>query len=120
MTDNPTPVTKLLEHAEEYGKTSLKLIRLTAIDKSADVASSLVSRLAVLFTVVLSVLIVSIGAALWLGKLLSDTYYGFFIVGGCYALLALLLQVFRHEWLKHPVSNSIIKQLMKQKKHEKT
>jgi hypothetical protein len=115
MTDNTTPIATLFERAEDYGKTTLKLFELNAIDKSADVLSSLVSRLAVITTVVFSVLIISIGAALWLGKLLGDAFYGFFIVGSFYALLAILLQVFRHQWLKYPVSNSIIKQMLKPK-----
>jgi len=116
MTENTTPIATLFERAEDYGKTTLNLLKLNAIDKSADVVSSLVSRLAVIMTVVLSVLIVSIGLSLWLGKLLGDAFYGFFIVGSFYALLALLLHIFRHQWLKYPVSNSIIKQLLKQKK----
>lgn len=115
MTDNTTPIATLFERAEDYGKTTLNLLKLNAIDKSADVVSSLVSRLAVIMTVVFSVLIVSIGLSLWIGKWLGDAFYGFFIIGGFYALLAILLQVFSHQWLKYPVSNSIIKQMLKQK-----
>jgi hypothetical protein len=115
MTDNTTPIATLFERAEDYGKTTLNLLKLNAIDKSADVVSSLVSRLAVVMTVVFSVLIVSVGLSLWIGKLLGDAFYGFFIIGGFYAILAILLQVFRHQWLKDPVSNSIIKQMLKPK-----
>lgn len=115
MTENTTPIATLFERAEDYGKTTIELLKLNAIDKSADVVSSLVSRFAVIMIVVFSVLICSIGGALWLGKCLGDAYYGFFIVGGIYALIALLLQVFRHQWLKNPVSNSIINQMLKQK-----
>jgi phosphoglycerol transferase MdoB-like AlkP superfamily enzyme len=115
MTDNTTPIATLFERAEDYGKTTLNLFKLNAIDKSADVVSSLVSRLAVIMAVVFSVLIISIGLSLWIGELLGNTYYGFFIVGGFYALIAILLQVFRHDWIKYPVSNSIIKQLLKPK-----
>ena len=115
MTDNTTPIATLFERAEDYGKTTLKLLELNAIDKSADVISSLVSRLAVIMAVVLSVLIINIGIALWIGKLLGDAFYGFFIMGGFYGILAVILQVFRDQWIKYPVSNSIIKQMMKQK-----
>jgi phosphoglycerol transferase MdoB-like AlkP superfamily enzyme len=115
MTDDTTPIATLFERAEDYSKTTLKLFRLNAIDKSADVASSLVSRLAVIMTVVFSVLIISIGVALWLGKLLGDAFLGFFIVGAFYALIAILLHLFRDQWLKYPVSNSIIKQMLKEK-----
>jgi hypothetical protein len=115
MTENTTPIATLFERAEDYGKTTLNLLKLNAIDKSADVVSSLVSRLAVVMTVVFSILIVSVGLSLWIGKLLGDAFYGFFIIGGFYAILAILLQVFRHQWLKDPVSNSIIKQMLKPK-----
>lgn len=112
MTDNTTPIATLFERAEDYSKTTLTLFKLNAIDKSADVASSLVARIAVITTAVLSVLIISIGVAFWLGKVLNEVSYGFFIVGGFYVLLAILLHLFRKKWLKYPVSNSIIKKLL--------
>ena len=115
MTDNTTPIASLFERAEDYGKTTLKLLELNAIDKSADVISSLVSRLAVIMAVALSVLIINIGLAMWIGKLLGETFYGFFIMGGLYGILAVFLQLFRDQWVKYPVSNSIIKQMLKPK-----
>lgn len=115
MTDNTTPIATLFERAEDYGKTTLNLLKLNAIDKSADLVSSLVSRLAVIMIVVFSVLIVSIGLSLWIGKLLGETFYGFFVMGGFYALVSILLQLFRNQWLKYPVSNSIIKKMLKPK-----
>jgi len=42
-------------------------------------------------------------------------YYGFFIIGGCYAFFAILLYAFRQQWIKIPISNSMISQLKKQK-----
>lgn len=116
MTDNSTPIATLFERAEDYSKTTLKLLKLNAINKSADVASSLIARLVVIMTVVLSVLIINIGLAFWIGKLLGESYYGFFVIGGFYALLAVFLQIFRDQVLKFPVSDSIIKQMLKPKK----
>ncbi len=118
MTDNATLLVTLLERAKDYGKTTFGLFKLNTIDKSADVASSLISRLAILMTVGLSVIIINIGIALWIGKQLGESFYGFFIIGAFYALLAIILSIFRHQWIKYPVSNSIIKQLLKQKCYE--
>lgn len=118
MTDNATPLASLLERAEDYSKTTFELFKLNTIDKSADVVSSLVSRLAIFIIVALSVIIISIGLALFIGKQLGDSFYGFFIIGAFYALLAVILYIFRHQWIKYPVSNSIIKQLLKQKRNE--
>lgn len=115
MIHNETPIASLIERVENYSQTTIELIKLNAIDKSADVVSSLVSRLAVVLTIVLSTIIINIGIALWVGKLLGDSFYGFFIIGGFYALLAILLHNFRHQLIKYPISNAIIKQLLKQK-----
>ncbi|MGQ7944473.1 hypothetical protein [Flavobacterium sp. WC2509] len=115
MNDNTTPIATLFERAEDYTKTSIKLLKLNAVDKSAEIVSSLFSILVVSMTVVLSIIIISIGVALWLGKLLGDAFYGFFIIGAFYLLVAIFLRIFREQWLKYPVSNSIIKQMMKQK-----
>jgi hypothetical protein len=115
MTDDTTPIATLFERAEDYSKTTLKLLKLNAVDKSAEIVSSLFSLLVVSMTVVLSIIIISIGVALWLGKLLGDTFYGFFIIGAFYMLIAVLFRIFREKWLKYPLSNSIIKQMMKQK-----
>ena len=115
MNTNATPIELLFEKAEDYSKTTIELFKLNAIDKSADVVSSLVSRLAVFIAVALSVLIINIGFALWIGLLLGNSFYGFFIIGTFYAIVALLLHVFRHAWIKYPVSNSIITQMLKQK-----
>ena len=115
MNSQETPIETLFQRAEDYSKTTIELGKLHAIDKSADVASSLVSRLAVFLTVALSVLIINIGIALWIGKLLHNSFYGFFIIGGFYAIVALLLNIFRHSWIKYPVSNLIITLMLKQK-----
>ena len=115
MNNTATPLELLFEKAEAYSKTTLELLKLKAIDKSADVASSLVSRLTILLVVALFIVIVNIGVALWIGELLGKTYYGFFVIGGFYALIAVLLHVFRHPLLKAPVSDTIIMQMLKKK-----
>ena len=118
MTDNTTPIATLFDRAEDYGKTTLNLLKLNAIDKSADVISSLVSRFAVMMIVVLSVLFISTGLSIWIGTVVGAIFYGFLIVGGFYAFSALFLDVFCRQWLKNCVSNSVIKQMMKHKHHE--
>ena len=115
MTENTTPIATLFERAEDYAKTTLNLLKLNAIDKTADLASSLVSLIAVIVTLVFSVLMLSIGLSFWIGHLVGEVYYGFFIVGGLYLLLAICFKVFRQQLIKYPVSNSIIKKMMKPK-----
>jgi hypothetical protein len=118
MTDNTTPIATLFDKAEDYGKTTLNLLKLNAIDKSADVISSIASRFAVIMIVVLSVLFISTGVSIWIGTMVGAIFYGFLIVGGLYAIIAVFLQIFCRQWLKNRVSNSIIKQMIKPKQHE--
>lgn len=115
MDDNATPIESLFEKAEEYSKTSIELFKLNVVDKSAEVVSSLAVRLVIFIVVALFVLILNIGLALWIGELLGKTYYGFFVISGCYALIALVIHLFRHQWIKYPISNYIITQMLKQK-----
>lgn len=116
MADSTTPIATLIDRVEDYGNSTIEFLKLNAIDKSAEVVSSLVSRIVLIITIAMSFLIVNIGIALWVGKLLGDSFYGFFVIGGFYTILALLLHVFRSFLIEYPVSNTLIKQMLKQKK----
>lgn len=105
-------IESLIEKGEQYGKTTLELLKLKTLDKSADVASNLVSWLILIIFVVLFFLILNIGVALWLGELLGKSYYGFFVVSGFYALLALIFGIFRKQLIKDPLNNSIVEQVL--------
>jgi hypothetical protein len=112
MNDNVTPIEMLFDKAEDYGKTTIELLKLQAVRKSADVISSLISKAVVTISVALSILILNIGFALWLGKITGQYYYGFFIVGGAYALIALIFYFFRHQWVEAPLKNGFISKMM--------
>ena len=102
----------LFESASDYLETRAELLKLQAIDKSSDVASSLVSRITILIMIIFGVFLLNTGLALWVGDLLGKPYLGFFAVAGFYGLLALLLHIFRDSWLKEPVSSMIIKKML--------
>lgn len=112
MEDQENLFESLIEKGEQYGKTTLELLKLKTLDKSADVTSTLVSWLIVVIFAVLFFLILNIGVALWLGDLLGKSYYGFFVVSGFYALLALIFGIFRKQLIKKPVNESIINQVL--------
>jgi len=105
-------IESLIEKGEQYGKTTLELIKLKTIDKSADVASTLVSWVIVIVLIVLFFFIINIGLALWIGELLGKSYYGFFVIAGFYALLSIIFGLFREKLIKKPVNNSIISQVL--------
>jgi hypothetical protein len=112
METQTSSIEALVDRAGQYGKTSIELYRLKAIDKSADVVSSLVTKLAVIIFFTLFFLVLNIGVALWLGDVLGKSYLGFFIVAGFYAISGIVLYVFRNKWIKVPLRNSIIIQAL--------
>ena len=107
-------IESIFNKADRYGKTSLELFKLKVISKSADAAASLTSRLVVAIFIGLSLVVLNTGAALWIGEAIGKSYYGFFIVAGFYAVIAALLNFFRNAWIKTPINNSIIAQVLKQ------
>jgi hypothetical protein len=111
MSNNSSSLKSLLENLIEHVETKIDLVRLKTIDKSSEVLSSLISAIAIITGIILFVLIVSIGIALYVGHLLGQLYYGFFALGGFFAIVVLLLYLFRHKWLKTPVCNIILKMI---------
>jgi len=110
----------LFEKIESYAKTNFDLFKLKTINKSADVLSTIVTKIAVVIIVLLIVFFFSVGLAFWIGECLEKISYGFFIVAGFYALVALIVYYKRNNFIKAPVNNTIIVQMLKEKKNETT
>ena len=111
MNTKATALETLFEKAEDYSKTSVELLKLKAIDISANVVSSLVIKLVLFVVAVMLIFIVTVGLALGIGALLGKSYYGFFIISGCYLIIFLLMYAFRNTIIKQPIQNNIIDQL---------
>jgi hypothetical protein len=110
----------LYEKAENYTKTSLELIKLKTVAAVADVLSTLTSRIAVGAVVAFFTLFLNIGISLWLGKVLGEYYYGFFIVALFYLIVAILMHTLQHKIIKTPIGNMIISSILKETKKDNT
>jgi hypothetical protein len=111
MEDPTTTIEKLIEKAEIYSKTTLELYKYYAVYKTASIFSDLAVKIIMSIVVVFFSLLITIGTSLWIGKELGETYYGFFITGAVFILLAVLLLFFKERWIKIPVSNFIINKM---------
>jgi hypothetical protein len=116
MNNSEKSIELLFEKVENYGKTTIELFKLNAIDKTADAVSSLAMQLIIFLAIGLFALSINIGIALWIGDLLGKTYYGFFIVAGFYAITVLVVYAYRTKLIKLPLYCIIIKQMLQQKK----
>jgi len=103
----------LIDQSKDYLETKIELTKLKTIDKSADVLSSVVVMVTIIFLGSLFIIFISIAAALMLGNMLGSAHYGFLIVGGFYALLLLLIYLQRDRWIKVPIANGLISKMLK-------
>jgi hypothetical protein len=113
MEEEKSHVEVLIEKTGDYARKNIELYKLKAIDKSADVVSTIAADITIISIIVLFVLVINIGLALWLGELLGRNYYGFFLIAGFYALCGIVFYAFRDKLIKHPVRNSILKHTLK-------
>jgi hypothetical protein len=113
MEEQENAIENLLARIEEYGKSSLELIKLKALEKSSDVVSSVIPHSVVLILVSSFMLFFNLGLALWLGEIFGRPFYGFFTVAAFYILLGIVLHFFMHRWIKKIIRNYIINQMLK-------
>lgn len=111
METQPGLIGPLLERVEQYSKTSFELLKLKSLDKTAALASILISRLLLTIMLSLFALSLNIAAALWLGALLGKSYYGFLLVASFYGFIAGVLCLI-HPLIKARINNSIITQML--------
>ena len=115
MEEKATTLESLAESAELYTKSSIDLFKLVAIDKSANMLSSLGSTLIISMGVFCITMMVNIGAALWIGKLIGSSIGGFFIVAAFYTIVVIVLVVFKKQLLKNPLGNCIVALIRQEK-----
>ena len=112
MENHPYSFAALFEKAGNHLETRIDLLKLQAINKSSEVTSSILSVVVILVICFFGITILNIGLALWIGELMGKTYLGFFILGGFYVVIGIVVHLFRHSWLKEPVTSMFIKKML--------
>lgn len=112
MENKTTNVEDLLFKLKEYGDTRLDLLKLKSINKASSFLSSLIVSISLVVVLFLILICITIGAALLIGAMLGKAYYGFFIIGVFYIIIGLVLYSGRDKYLKTPISNKLIKELI--------
>lgn len=113
MADHQSDIDILLSDAGDFIETRTTLWKYKGIESLADVSGELVAGLAMIVFVSFVIIIFSIGFALLIGEWVGKSYYGFFIMGGFYGIVALILYARRSKWLKDPFSNMLIRKILK-------
>ena len=113
MEENANLLELLLERATDYGKTSVELVKLKAIDKTTDLVSSIIPLSVFILLISAFLLFLNLGIAFWLGEILGKVFYGFFIVAAFYIIMGLIIRVFLNKWIKRLVGDYFIKRILK-------
>jgi len=113
MEENTNLIDELIEKTVDYGRYSLELAKLKALDKTSDTISAFLAHSVVVVVLVAFMLFLSLGLAIWAGKILGEIYFGFLAVAGFYCVAAILIYFFMLKWIKKCIGNTIIKQVLK-------
>lgn len=105
-------VEALFEKTTDYLETRIELVKLQAVHKVTDAVASFVSRLIIMVMILLMIVVLNTGIALWLGEMLGKIYYGFFCVAGFYLLLVIILAIGRKSWIKKSVSDRLVSKML--------
>jgi len=110
--EQPTKFEELIDHVKDCVNTKSKLFVLRATDKASSVTGIAVSFLIFALLLVFIFVMLSIGAAVWINAKMGDSFSGFFIVAGIYAVVLLILYLGRDAIIKKPVANKIISEIL--------
>ncbi|MEO9258388.1 MAG: hypothetical protein ABI207_08400 [Crocinitomicaceae bacterium] len=102
----------LVGKVKSYTLTNVEIVKLKSIEILIDLTNSLIVKFTFFLMLLLFLLFVNIGLALYLGEILGKVYYGFFIVSGFYLLVGAICYFFMLKWIKKPVSEAIIRKIL--------
>jgi len=112
MENESTNVEELFQKLRDYADTRLDLFKLKSINKVSGFMSSVISILILVILISIVLMCITIALALLIGAYCGNSYYGFFIVGGIYLIIGLILYSLREKLIKTPLINKLIKELI--------
>lgn len=115
MKEKITVINTLIDHVEDYAKTTYELYKLKGIKKISTVVSTIITSVLFFLITILLLITLSIGFSLYLGEVLGKSHYGFMAVAGIYALILVILLVVRKSFIEATFSNMMIKTFFKDK-----
>lgn len=103
------------ESLKQYLALNVELLKLEITRRSSEIGSSLVSSMILGISLLLFILMFSIGLGFYLSALIGDTYSGFAIVAGAYLLFILVFLLIRKRFVEKPMRDKIVRKMLEQK-----
>lgn len=113
MDDNINSLKSLLKSSINYGSAEIDLIKLKTLRKTTDIISGLIPPTLVFLVLLMFLLFLSFGLANWLGQMMGNAFYGFFVIAAIYAIAGILTHLLLHKWIKRKVCDYLVRQILK-------
>jgi hypothetical protein len=114
MEDNTTEKDNLVDVLSDLVETYRNLVTVRIVEHTSIAASISILGTISLFVSVFVLLFTGLGAAWWIGDSLNNMKAGFFIVGGFYSFLLLMILLTANSYLIPRIRNLIIKKTYEQ------
>lgn len=112
MSDTVNHIKTLYTECKNYVETSVELYKLSAVDKIADVLSSLFSKVILALIAFTFIVFFNLAIAFLISEKLGSYSQGFLIVSMFYLVIAIVAYIFRKSLVQNPIANSIIVKMM--------
>lgn len=114
MEENNTEKDNLIDGLSDLVETYRNLITVRIVEHTSIAASISILGTVSLFVTVFILLFTGLGAAWWIGDSMNNMKAGFFIVGGFYSILLLIILLTANTFLIPTLRNLIIKKTYEQ------
>jgi hypothetical protein len=112
MNESENTIESLFQKIEEHTNTHIGLFKLKSIQQLSKIIPNLLFGILVLALLFFMLVTLTISAAIFLGKLTGQNYYGYLIVAAVYIfILSIMYSMQKH--IKLHLKNKIIRYLLK-------
>lgn len=110
-------IDKVTESTTETFGNYYNLAKITVNEKITKILSAIIVGVAIGVLILMIFFFLSVGGAIWVGQLLGDIKWGYFIFGGFFILLLLLFALFKKSIIRG-IRNLIVTALYSQENNE--
>jgi hypothetical protein len=102
----------LIQNVKDYVNSQMRIIKLKAVDTSADFISSIIVVLTIALARCFFIFMLSFGFSFLIGAALGEISFGFFIMAAIWGMICAVLYFGRKKILKRSFKDAIIKKIL--------
>lgn len=101
------------EYAKQYAQLQVDYFRLEIAEQTAKAVSALFTSLVIGALGLIALIMLSLAAAFYLGRLWDSYPLAFLCLSGVYVLMVVVVLFFKDRWLTNPILTSVIRSIFK-------